>query len=329
MRLRFMRPGLGFRSERTCWQGQGTMKALFAFVVVVLLLVLAACEAGGTSAPKDDHGDTPGTATEVSVGEAVGASVDSRLDTDYFRFQAEEGRLYYIGVSGVWDDEVGYNTKATGALLGPDGITRESISAGSSDGETRIFWQAPASDTYYVRVKADTRGVDDYTLEITLLPEDDYGDRPSTAREIGAGEAVEGMIGRPHDRDYFKLTAAEGQVYQIDVSYHLQNDRPNVVLHGPGGPLQESSSIFFDTDRDTERILWAAPSQGDYYISVEFPYSLDIDPYTLRVIPIDDIVDDHSDGAIDATGLTIGETVVGNLDYEFDLDYFKFRAAEG
>ena len=229
----------------------------------------------------DDHGNSPGTATDISVGESVEAAVDSWLDSDYFRFQAEEGRLYNIVVS----DEAAYNSWYV-TLLGPDGITPEStIAGGGGQGGTRIVWQVPASDTYYLRVEGYQQGMYVYTLTITLLPEeDDYGDSPSTAHEIGVGEAVEGMIGHPHDLDYFKLTSDERQVYRIDVSYHRQHNRPNVVLHGPGGPLQEASSIY-RLDLDTERIVWVAPSQGDYYISVEFPDSLDIGSYTLRVFP--------------------------------------------
>ena len=163
---------------------------------------------------------------------------------------------------------------------------------------------------------------------LSFLKRDDYGDSPSTAHEIGVGYAAEGMIGHPNDRDYFKLTTNEGQVYRIEVTSQRKNVSIDVVLHGPGGPLHETSSIF-GPDPDTARILWAAPSQDDFYISVRFPESVDVGSYALRVFPVTDIVDDHSDGAANSTGLSIGETVRGALDYEFDLDYFKFRVEEG
>ena len=276
----------------------------------------------------DDHGNAPTNATEILVGEPITGSVDSWLDSDYFRFQAEEGRLYHIVVSDERAYNKAYGTHST--LFGPDGVTPESTFSGSS-GQlgTRIVWQAPASDTYYLRVESGQQGADVYTLTVTLLPEeDDYGDDPSTAYEIGIDEAVEGLIGQLNDRDYFKFTAGEGQVYRIDTSPHLQENRPDVVLHGPGGQLQEARS-FGSLGSDTERILWVAPSQGDYYISVEFRDSSKVGSYTLRVVSITDIVDDHSDGAANATHLSIGEGVRGALDYEFDIDYFSFSAEEG
>ena len=41
-----------------------------------------------------------------------------------------------------------------------------------------------------------------------------------------------------------------------------------------------------------------------------------------------DIPDDHGDSAADATAATVGEPVTGNLDYRFDLDFFRFQAEE-
>ena len=275
----------------------------------------------------DDHGNSPANATEITVGESVKATVDSWLDSDFFRFQSEEGRLYLIVVADQQAYDRAYGTNST--LFGPDGVTPE---LAYSQGGGRIVWQATASDTYYLSVESGQEETHDYTLTITLLPEeDDYGDDPSTAYEIRVDEAVEGLIGQMRDLDYFRFTASEGQVYRVDVSSPRQNNRPYVALHGPGGQLKENTSLGgpVNQDYDTERILWVAPAQGDYYISVEFRHSSNVGPYTLRVVAISHIVDDHSDRAANATGLSLGETVGGSLGYEFDLDYFKLNAEEG
>ena len=260
----------------------------------------------------DDHGSSPTNATEILVGETATGSVDSWLDYDYFRFQVEEGRLYYIVVTG-----------SDATLYGPDGVTpavgRRSQSSGGSG--TTIVWLTPASDTYYLGVDSPYEEVDNYTVTITLLPEeDDYGNDPSTAHDIGIDESVNGVIGDWDDQDYFKFTANRGQVYRIEVSPHLYGDRPDIVLHSPNGALREDSA---------GHILWSAPTQGDYYISVEFLYNSSVSSYTLTVASIDDTADDHRDGAANATGLSIGETVGGVLENELDLDYFKFSAEEG
>ena len=143
----------------------------------------------------DDHGNLPSTATEVRVGEPVAATsvdswfdtytnspvlpseleegqqpvtgtVDSWLDSDYFRFQAEGGQRYVIAASHERIAGI-FGIRTT--LYGPDGVTPESTRrkwdyywVGSM-----IEWQAPASDTYYLRVERIKDGMVPYTLTIT------------------------------------------------------------------------------------------------------------------------------------------------------------------
>ena len=143
----------------------------------------------------DDHGNLPSTATEVRVGEPVAATsveswfdtytnspvlpseleegqqpvtgtVDSWLDDDYFRFQAEGGQRYVIAASHERITGI-FGIRAT--LYGPDGVTQESTRrkwdyywVGSM-----VEWEAPASDTYYLRVERGKDGMVPYTLTIT------------------------------------------------------------------------------------------------------------------------------------------------------------------
>ena len=119
----------------------------------------------------DDHGDSPSTATEIPVGEQLAGSVDSWLDFDYFRFQAEEGQRYEIVVSVELDlvDRAPtsfYGARAT--LYEPDGVTEASnFSRSSGVGGARIEWQAPASDTYYFKVEWEHDVTVPYTLTVT------------------------------------------------------------------------------------------------------------------------------------------------------------------
>ncbi len=166
----------------------------------------------------DDHGNSPSTATEISVGEPVLAvsvdewvdrsfyshlpfqleegqepvtgSVDSWLDLDYFQFQAEEGQQYAIV---IWNErtESGSGTRST--LHGPVDVTPE-LGFSRSHGSTgsRILWQATASGTYYLRVERGYSGTVPYTLTVTPLDQgvDDHGNTPSTATEVSVGEPV-------------------------------------------------------------------------------------------------------------------------------------------
>ena len=93
--------------------------------------------------------------------------MSSQYDTDYFRFTAEEGRLYQIDVSlGTLD-----NSFLT--LLGPDGWELTYNDDHGDSLASRIFWLAPASGYYYLAVEANvwspqwSTEVGSYTLTVT------------------------------------------------------------------------------------------------------------------------------------------------------------------
>ncbi len=119
----------------------------------------------------DDHSNSPTDATEIAVGEQVPGTLDSWLDFDYFRFQAEEGQRYEIVVSvepvlnqyGVPTNV--YGTSAT--LYEPDGVTETwGGSSGTGADGAQIEWEAPASDTYYFKVERGHEGTVAYTVQI-------------------------------------------------------------------------------------------------------------------------------------------------------------------
>ena len=108
----------------------------------------------------DDHGDSPETATLIEIGETIEGEIDSELDFDVFRFQAEEGRTYRIVV-------------ATGTLGDPFVSLYNSAGDEESWEELRdedgaiIQWEPLWSDDYYVLVEAfDETGT--YTLRVTI-----------------------------------------------------------------------------------------------------------------------------------------------------------------
>ena len=232
-------------------------------------------------AAPDDHGNTPGTATEISVGESVTASVDSWLDSDYFQFQAEEGRLYDMLASDEAPSNGAYGVVAT--LLGPNGTTPESIIAGSRGWlkGTEFVWRAPASGTYYLVVESGHQGVDAYTLTITAQPEDDHGNTPGTATEISVGESVDAAVDSRLDTDYFRFQAEEGRLYHIEGSNEAGYTRWDRILLGPDGITPELA-IAVSGGVGGIQIVWQAPASDAYYLRVNGD-GLQTDLYTLSI----------------------------------------------
>ena len=281
----------------------------------------------------DDHHDDSMAATPISVGAAVGGSIDYMGDSDCFRFRAEGGRTYRIDATG----ETLWSTQAI--LYGADGAPLASERSPDSHDAPGIVWKAPESGDYYIRVgsaeigftgqiipkppgppcesgyilPAGTPGT--YILAVAefSVPDDYPDDAPAS---IALGHAVSGALEHPNDVDNFSFEAEKGRFYRIRLTGKTLTD-VWARLSGDGG----TSLVEY-------QLVWKAPSGGTYGVSVS-SYSGDTGTYKLEVLP-KDTVDDHAnhrDG--DPTRVALGETATGAIDYTGDRDVFVFPAESG
>ena len=136
------------------------------------------------------------------------------------------------------------------------------------------------------------------------------------------GTDVRGALDYDNDIDYFRFQAKRGQSYQIDVAPGTLDD--SIVS------LLDSDGWFLDTNDDygdtlASRLYWNAPSSGERYVAVE---GYGIGTYTLMV-SLSDLIDDHANWEGNATAIRVGADVRGSLDYDGDIDFFRFQAEQG
>ena len=264
---------------------------------------------------RGDHGNSVGDATAIRVGVDVEGVIDYEGDSDYFRFTAEEGQLYQIDVS------LGTLPDSYLELLHSDDWSLAYNDDHGNSPASRIFWEAPASGDYYLVVGG--YGAGSYTLTVshsTIV--DDHGNEIDDATVAAVGVDVEGVIDYEGDPDYFRFTAEEGQLYQIDLSLGSLPDSYLELLDS------DDWSLAYNDDHGNSpasRIFWEAPASGDYYLLVG---GYGAGSYTLTVSH-STIVDDHGNEIDDATVAAVGVDVEGVIDYEGDSDYFRFTAEEG
>ena len=265
----------------------------------------------------DDHGDDIDDATAIRVGVGARGAVDYEGDVDYFRFQAERGQSYQIDVAlGSLDDSIV-------EMYDSDGLFLDSNDDYSGNTASRLLWQASSSGELYVAVAAFGSGVGTYTLTVTLSTiVDDHGDDIDDATAIRVGTDVPGVLDYVDDIDYFRFQAEQGQSYQIDVALGSLDD--SIV------GMYDSDGLFLDSNDDysgntASRLLWQAPSAGERYVSV---YGYGTGTYTLTVSH-STIVDDHGDDIDDATAIRVGVGARGAVDYDGDIDFFRFQAERG
>ena len=270
----------------------------------------------------DDHGNDIDDATAIRVGADVRGALDYDGDIDYFRFQAEQGESYQIDVAlGTLDDSIVELYDADGSFL----------DANDDDGGTfasRLYWEAPSNGVYYVAVTG-FYGVGTYMLTVSLSDlVDDHANSEERATEIRVGEEVRGAVGSRDDIDYFHFKALRGQIYRIYVARGTLDDS-SVYLHDTDGSFLGGS-----VDRGgpfADGLYWEAPSNGERYVAVMGVFG--IGSYTLTV-SLADPIDDHGNSGGRATEITgfvdeEGADVRGAVDYDGDIDYFRFYATRG
>lgn len=221
----------------------------------------------------DDHANVSMGATPITVGAEVQGTVDYGNDEDYFAFEAMEGVPYRIGVEPGTVDA--YDVWLFGA---GDGHSLDGLSV--VKGASSFDWVAPSTGEYYIRV--DGYGIGTYALRVAAVV-DDHADGIDGATAIAVGTENHGTKDYDGDIDFFAFEAKEGTVYQIDAALGTR-DLLRVVVYGADGSSLAHRFNYGDTS--ALRLIWEAPSFGEYYVAVE-GYEDALGAYTLTVVASD------------------------------------------
>ena len=207
---------------------------------------------------EDRHLDTVTSGTPLSFGTVYQGAISPKSDLDYFSFPAERGVEYILELT------YGSATSVSLEVNNPDG---SSDTGARNFGESSlVFWTAPDSATYFVKVSASPKAaqpVGTYSLKVTPDPTlmDRHSDSPINATRIGFGNAIAGAISPASDYDYFRFQADKGITYTIDV-------RPGTV-EGVRFSVENQAIGFTASNFGLDQSLeWEAPETGWYTLAV-------------------------------------------------------------
>ena len=256
----------------------------------------------------DVHGDNPATATALSFPATISSAIDSLGDQDWFHFTAVAGDTFRFEVPKS-DDSVELT------LYDTDGTTQlDQVLFNPS-----IQWSAPSDGTYYLSINdVYDNDISGYELTAEHLV-DDHGDDATTATLLLEPTTVTASIELAGDEDWFRFDAVAGEKFQFEIP--TSDDYMSLTLYDSDGQTQLEQKTLFDVS-----IIWTAPSDGTYYLSVASYFASDVGDYELVSTQL---IDDHGDDFEVATSIAVPAVISGSLEVEDDQDWFSFVAVAG
>ncbi len=232
----------------------------------------------------DDHGDDPSTATPISVGQLVEATLNDVSDKDYFRFRADADRSYNIRLNHTTT----YHQPVT--IFTSDGVTpiHEFSPSGLQATSSFIPWVAPESDDYFILFHSPDGDTGDYNLVLLSGGSgDDHSDDSTSATKLTLGQSVHGALDHEDDFDYFLFQTEAGRRYEVAIDYDgfsftAPEPDPRVSLFGPNDVNLETPFVASSRRQSGKYILWETQSSGHYYVVVWSPQG-DVGPYSVTV----------------------------------------------
>ncbi|MCY3812888.1 MAG: hypothetical protein OXH15_13920 [Gammaproteobacteria bacterium] len=178
-----------------------------------LIVVLAAIPAA--TAPADDHGDGPESATLLAIGETVAGEVGTE-DVDVFRLDLHGSDGFETGTIG--------QTDTTGELVTGSGVLVATDEDSGSGTNFRIEAELSAG-VYYLAVSGDPGP---YAVNARLAGRSDHGDTPATSSLLPVRTAAELEAAEPNI-----LLATSGRIHpttqDVDV-FRLDVGREGAIV---------------------------------------------------------------------------------------------------
>ena len=214
-----------------------------------------------------------GTSGVVEVGGSVMGEINSIGDRDWFAVELEEGKNYQIDLKGLRTRD---GTLADPVLRGIHD-TNGNFIPGTIDDDSgasvnsRVYFTAKETATYYVAAGAFLRYVGTYTLSVVEVPED-IAAGTGTIGAVAVGGSARGHLETGGDHDWFAVTLVAGSTYRIDLE---GSPTGNGTLYNPylRGVHDADGVLLADTTDDNggtdwnSRLEFMAAEDATYYVA--------------------------------------------------------------
>ena len=239
----------------------------------------------------DDYAAGTGTTGEVTVDGSATGEIEFGGDRDWFAVTLDAGKTYRIDLEGSETSAGTLHDPYLYGIYGAHGLHFNGTSEddGGEGHNSRVYFTAPYTGTYYVGAGADGTLVGTYKLSVTEGTDDiadDYAAGTGTTGEVTVGESVTGEIDYGGDRDWFAVEFDAGATYRIG----LANAQRHGILRDPHlrGIHDENGDLIPGTKNDNSggtidsQVTFMAVNAGTYYVATSFNGN-GVGSYTLSV----------------------------------------------
>ena len=275
--------------------------------LLVLCFILNAGES--LAQTSDDHGNTTGTATALTLGVTVDGVIDPADDVDVFSFEVPdtvESIDVWVYTQGSIEDTAGGIFDATGTILA---LNDDSV---LSEDESHFYTGASlVPGTYFVAVGGNGEDTGEYTLH--TMTGEDQGDTREESSPLDVGATAAGIIGPADDSDMFKIELSS----RADVVMYTLGEADTIgVLYDYRGVELTANDDSSMSEARYEFFIGDSLEPGVYYIEV---IAYDTGPYRLHV----EQVADQDAVRSQAIELALDSSELGFINHRNDEDYFR------
>ena len=293
------------------------------------------------------------TATDIAVGGSATGDIEQSGERDWFKIQLLAGVEYQIDIEGAnfWETDTTDGTLRDPYLQGiykPNGTKipgTEKNDGGGVDNpgfpyNTRFVFEPEVNGTYYIATAGNAHYTGTYRLTVATVrsDDDDYSantdDYPADIRTAGTVEVggfATGEIETRRDVDWFKVTLEADTTYEFDVLGSAViagalRDPYLVGIHDSSGNLIENTTNNDYGGGTNSRVVFEAPSGGNYYIAVR---SADGGTGTYRVDVSRTMADDYAADDSTTGTVAVGGFATGRIEVDGDQDWFAVELMAG
>ena len=281
----------------------------------------------------DDRPNVPDDPELLSLDRQTAFTLDYSGDVDWFAVDLQEGEVYLLEVSSgeaappaaqivlhdVGGDPLDPYEERPHTLSFPD--------------KSRRAWHATETGRHLVEVNTGEswRGGTypaDYSITVSLRPDDDHADGPDGATEIRPDTWIEATLGVIGDEDWYRFDARPGVVYAVE--FGVRSEGADEYTPLPEHYRWRGTLAYFIDDNwgfdAGEGYAFGAEGTAYLILTAKWLAQLENIDYRFRLFEHESV--DYGDSRSTAESVGVGERVIGSATDQ-DSDWFAFDAVAG